>query len=122
MQKVYVYGTLRPGKGLTVDVPGLLYDLGSYPGAVLEGPGFNRSFKAEPVIVDDEMLKRLDAYEGYRPDSPENSLYLRQPFNNGWIYTYNYDLVGRRVIESGDWLLHRGSDAGSAASFFFEAA
>lgn len=118
MPKVYVYGTLRPGRSEVVDVPGELRDLGSYPGACLKAPDCGQFFKAEPVEVDDAQLKRLDHYEGYREERPELSLYLRVPYLDGWIYVYNGSMDKRPLVPDGDWLAHRGQKAGSASSFF----
>lgn len=98
--KIYVYGTLRPFNSPTVEVAGELFDLGWYPGARLGG---SSTFKAEVIEVDDEKLQDLDDYEGFSPNSPENSLYLREKYEDGWIYVYNQDLTDRRPIESGDW-------------------
>lgn len=117
--KIYVYGTLRPGTGETVDVPGLLYDLGWFPGAqsLLDyGPDYDGpTFKCEVIEVDDKELRRLDYYEGYNPDNPYASLYVRKPYLDGYIYIYNGSFGGRTRIESGDWLSYKGQSKGVAA-------
>lgn len=109
---IYVYGTLRPkNKDLTakntetVEVPGYMYDLGWYPGAIIRAPDRTESsFIAEKIEVDDEKLKELDRYEGYYEDDPANSLYIRRPYLDGWIYEYNRPVDGAKIVESGDWL------------------
>lgn len=116
--KVFVYGTLRPGASDPVDVPGELRDLGSYPGAKLMGADFSSSFKAEVVEVTDSQLDRLDRYEGYHPNDHKFSLYLRVPYLDGWIYTYNHDMSTRPMVTDGDWLKHKKSSHGAAASYF----
>lgn len=116
--KVFCYGTLRPGNPeKTVIIPGVMYDLGPFPGIHLsEGPGF----VAEVVEVSDEVLARLDSYEGYYASNPEHSLYLRKRHLDGWIYEYNNESPNGSVVPGGDWLAHTGRDRGSAASFVTE--
>lgn len=113
MHKVFVYGTLRPGMtGEKVKIPGELYDLGWYPGARLSAES-SSFIICEEIKVDDAGLARLDRYEGYYPDSPEMSLYLRTPYKDGYIYTYNGSFSNKELIESGDWLEHKNQSAGS---------
>lgn len=102
MHTVYVYGTLRPGTGATVNVPGELYDLGWFPGAKLLDPLSPSCIVCEAVFVDDATLARLDDYEGYSAKYPEQSLYLRKEYNGGFIYTYNQPFDGKFRIPSGD--------------------
>jgi gamma-glutamylcyclotransferase (GGCT)/AIG2-like uncharacterized protein YtfP len=105
--KLFVYGTLRPGTGETVEIPGSMYDLGWFPGVKLGGPGCNSSFRAEIIEVSDYKLKSLDSYEGFRPDDLDGSLYLRVPYEDGWVYVYNKDVEAKTFIPGGDWLSHR---------------
>lgn len=99
-----VYGTLRPFTNTdVVEVPGKLYDLGWYPGIVLGG---DRFVTCERITVSDQRLAELDRYEGYDPQFPESSLYLRQKFGGDWIYVYNHSVEGHALIESGDWQQH----------------
>lgn len=118
--KVYVYGTLRPGTKEVVEIPGELRDMGAFPGAILKAPDAGSFFKAEVIEVDDKTLARLDQYEGYRPDSPMRSLYLRVPYLDGYIYTYNGDMSDRPLVKDGDWLKHKERLSGSAASHFLK--
>ncbi len=119
---VFVYGTLRPGQpgfdemglGARVDllgpasVIGTLYDLGDYPGALLQGDGVIVGDLLRPR--DDAVLSSLDSFELFDPEDPAASEYLRVPtclLNGGrsvWIYVYNFSLTEARVIPSGDWL------------------
>jgi len=110
---LFVYGTLLPahapadiapvvsmlrpiGEG---SVNGVLYDLGEYPGAVLDP---SSSFQITGTVFqlpdDPSVLRALDAYEEFDPDTPGASLFLRvlQPvaLTKGgtlqcWIYVYN---------------------------------
>jgi gamma-glutamylcyclotransferase (GGCT)/AIG2-like uncharacterized protein YtfP len=108
MNKVYVYGTLRPNKGPTIQIRGDMYDLGWYPGVVNLNASEN-TFEAEVLVVGDKELDRLDQYEGYYPDDPSASLYLRQPLMDGFIYVYNRDVFGYPRVEGGNWLSYRES-------------
>lgn len=109
LHKVFVYGTLRPGTTETVLVPGVIYDLGWFPGLTLSDPSkTDARVTCEIIEVDDSGLVRLDTYEGYSPDHPDDSLYLREKFEDGFIYVYNQDFEGRPVVDSGDWLVHTG--------------
>ena len=117
MHKVYVYGTLRPGNLNNLHIiPGVMYDLGWYPGVHLKEPEEGSFFIAETVEVDDAGLARLDQYEGYHEDAPGQSLYIRLPYKDGWIYQYNSDCGPEKRIENGDWLKYSARERGSAAS------
>lgn len=117
LHKVLVYGTLRPGLGETVQVPGKLYDLGWYPGIKL-GDDPDTSVTCEVIEVDNVRLEKLDSYEGYVPSSPEQSLYLRTYLDQfgAWIYVYNSSVDNYEAIESGDWLQHTSRKAGVNSS------
>jgi len=109
---IYVYGTLRPGEGELFKVKGLLYDMGWYPAILLGG---SKDVICEKIVVND--IARVDAYEGYSHSYPEESLYIREPHLDGWIYRYNQKLsFANRIIRSGDYLLYtqtkRGINAG----------
>jgi len=109
--KVFVYGTLRPGDSPVVPVPGVIYDLGWFPGLKLDLD--SASFiNCEVIEVSDAGLARLDQYEGYDPKWPEDSLYIRQKFEDGFIYVYNNDVSDRPVVESGDWLEYKNQRSG----------
>lgn len=103
MNILYTYGTLRPGnENNIVLLPGLLYDLGRFPGIKLN-PDSNKTVVAERITVND--WDRADAYEGYRPNDIPNSLFVRKPFLDGYVYEYNRPVYNLHwTIESGDWL------------------
>jgi len=139
-QLLFVYGTLRPQlvgrvttaapaglvKRLTAvgeaTVPGLLIDLGAYPGFVPATSG--REHRPEhqqsaPLVagdlleVDERQLATFDAYEECGGQDP---LYRRERTTatrrrdgsrvECWIYRYCRDITGRQVIASGDYAQH----------------
>jgi gamma-glutamylcyclotransferase (GGCT)/AIG2-like uncharacterized protein YtfP len=116
---VFVYGTLRSGgagaMSLTfpnskfiaaAKVNGNLYDLGAYPGLLLDE---SQSLVAGEVYeVDDELLNELDEFEA-------SSNYWRKQFEVSfgaqrrqcWIYEPDPEFYSlRTLITSGDWIEH----------------
>ncbi|HEX9199995.1 MAG TPA: gamma-glutamylcyclotransferase family protein [Acidobacteriaceae bacterium] len=112
-EHLFVYGTLHPSRApreiagvarkLTHvghgTIRGRLYDLGDYPGVILDDdatePVHGEVFALPP---DPDALACLDAYEDYRPHDPEGSLFLRQKTTvtladgsreTCWVYVYN---------------------------------
>lgn len=118
MHKIFVYGTLRPGVSEPVMVPGQMFDLGWFPGAVGIETDDQHFFMAEIIEVDDETLARLDDYEGYNPRDPERSLYRRLSYQDGFIYQYNGNVDGRPPVPTGDWLDYTQMKEGCNASHF----
>ncbi len=109
---LFVYGTLRPGHAPArvagwvatfipqgaATVRGRLYDLGAYPGVVLDEEADTVHGELFSLPDDPELLSRLDAYEDYRPREPAESLFLRVrtiatsqdgTSHECWIYVYN---------------------------------
>jgi gamma-glutamylcyclotransferase (GGCT)/AIG2-like uncharacterized protein YtfP len=113
---LFIYGTLHPDRApseiahaarrLTpigpATIQARLYNLGEYPGAILDPT-------AAPIpgelftIPDADTLAALDAYEDYRPSDPTNSLFLRVEtiattpdgvLHPCWVYIYNRPLQG----------------------------
>ncbi len=122
---LFAYGTLHPehapeeiadlvcrfepvGRGT---VRGTLYDLGSYPGAVLdEGSTRRISGTVFRLPAGREILSRLDAYEEFDPGAPERSLFIRRRYpvrmDDGqtlscWVYEYNGPTEHAAIIEGG---------------------
>jgi gamma-glutamylcyclotransferase (GGCT)/AIG2-like uncharacterized protein YtfP len=110
-ERVFLYGTLRPGHA-PPEIAGTVsclrrmgggtiraqwYDLGAYPGIVLDDAG--AEVRGEVFAVPDgDTLERMDAYEGYYAGDPEASLFLRVramvALESGaseacWVYVYN---------------------------------
>jgi gamma-glutamylcyclotransferase (GGCT)/AIG2-like uncharacterized protein YtfP len=114
---VFVYGTLRrggagamslrfPNSKFIADakVSGSLYDLGAYPGLLLNES--NSLVIGEVYEVDDEMLNKLDDFEA-------SSNYLRKQVEISlgterrmcWVYEPNPEFYSlRTLITSGDWI------------------
>jgi gamma-glutamylcyclotransferase (GGCT)/AIG2-like uncharacterized protein YtfP len=110
---LFAYGTLQPGLAPTQVarvaaklqpvgegfVRGALYDLGGYPGAVPDPKAPGRIAGAVMELPEDEsVLKKLDAYEGFDPEAPGESEFVRVrqavELKTGgtvecWIYCYN---------------------------------
>jgi gamma-glutamylcyclotransferase (GGCT)/AIG2-like uncharacterized protein YtfP len=93
-------------------IQGALFDLGIYPAAI---PAMDGRVRGEVyrMLEADAVLHALDEIEGYRPDEPDASLYLRcetpRTFDDGrladaWVYFYNAPLGGAQRIDSGDYL------------------
>ena len=127
---IFVYGTLRqagvrPLPGMFpaavflahATVHGQLYDLGAYPGLLLDEAG--PPVTGEVYRVTGEMIEALDRIEKFEPDDPAASLFLRgrtrARLADGtpaacWVYTCNpghYRLDA--PIPSGDWIRHAGA-------------
>ena len=114
---VFVYGTLRRGsaRAMSITFPnakfiadakvsGSLYDLGPYPGLLL-----NESTSlvfGEVYEVDDETLNRLDDFEAssnYRRKQVE--IFLGTDSRTGWTYEPNPEFYSlHTLITSGDWI------------------
>ena len=114
---VFVYGTLRRGGAGSMSirfpnskfiaeakVTGSLYDLGAYPGMLLNES--NSLVSGEVYEVDDEILKRLDDFEA-------SSNYLRKQVEISlgsnrkvcWVYEPDLEFYSHRtLITSGDWI------------------
>ena len=114
---VFVYGTLRRGcaRAMSIRFPnskfiadarvsGSLYDLGAYPGLVLEQS--NSLVTGEVYEVDDEILNELDDFEAssnYRRKQIEVSVGRDRMV----CWTYEPDPASysfRALITSGDWI------------------
>ena len=114
---VFVYGTLRRGSthSMSIRFPeskfiteatvrGSLYDLGSYPGLVLDES--SSLVAGEVYEVDDETLKQIDDFESssnYRRREVQISPgSLNLP---GWTYEPDPAFYSFQVlIPSGDWI------------------
>jgi len=98
---------LRPvGAGF---VRGRLYDLGSYPGAV---PDPNAKGRIAGTVLqlpeDASVLRELDEYEGFDPQAPERSEFVRERVlvemaaggaMECWIYRYSRRPDPRREVK-----------------------
>lgn len=90
---------------------GRLYDMGEYPGAVLDDVRSDKVFgKIFELGADASVLERLDKYEGFDPERPSTSLFLRKrtainrpnrPTLAGWVYEYNGHVKSASLIKTG---------------------
>ena len=126
-QYLFVYGTLQPGLAPAKIAPlatklrpvgegfvrGVLCDLGGYPGAVPDPKAKGRIAGTVMELLEDEgVLARLDAYEGFDPQAPETSEFVRErqavELKTGttvecWFYRYNRKPRRAPVVENGAW-------------------
>jgi gamma-glutamylcyclotransferase (GGCT)/AIG2-like uncharacterized protein YtfP len=131
---VFFYGTLmtpfnRPGRQrvdaqMSFEGPGIiraaLFDLGIYPAAIPAADGSIVRGEVYRMLDSAAVLAALDGIEGYQPDEPERSLYVRTLIDvtmdygrveQAWVYFYNAPLGRAQRIESGDYLEHlKGKD------------
>ncbi|MDB5296776.1 MAG: gamma-glutamyl-gamma-aminobutyrate hydrolase family protein [Phycisphaerales bacterium] len=133
---LFVYGTLTPGRAPAcvadlvarfepagpATVRGTVYDLGDYPGLVLDGPAAAGTVLGQVCALPDDPLlwRRLDAYEGFDASAPAASLFCRvttvATLAAGrrvacQTYVYNRTPDQGRAVPSGDWLAGRGDRA-----------
>lgn len=118
--KVFVYGTLRREAsnpcenyggvhlGMSELSGAKMYALGWFPGIKLTDNPEDKVF-GDVYEVDQSIMGRLDGYEGYDPDNPKASLYLRKTvsvldFGEVYVYEYNGYPGNRPVVPNGDWL------------------
>jgi gamma-glutamylcyclotransferase (GGCT)/AIG2-like uncharacterized protein YtfP len=114
---VFVYGTLRQGGVRPMSeffpgskfigqakVRGSLYDLGAYPGLLLDESG--SLVTGEAHEIDDEILHKLDDYEAssnYWRKQVEVS--LDNHSTTCWVYEPKPEFHSlRTLITSGDWI------------------
>src|ERR1700677_3617377 len=124
---LFAYGTLQPGLAPTKIarvaaklrpvgegfVRGVLYDLGGYPGAVADPGAKGRIIGTVMELPEEEgVLERLDRYEGFDPQAPETSEYIREKQTvesktggtvECWFYRYNRRAKNAPIVESGEW-------------------
>ncbi|MBI2434256.1 MAG: gamma-glutamylcyclotransferase [Candidatus Hydrogenedentes bacterium] len=128
---VFVYGTLMRGEGrfhlleryglkcsLLAETPGILLDLGDFPGIVFSrGP--ERWVQGEFCRIRriEDAIRILDQCEGFTGFGNAGSLYRRTLILVGvgegrvrraWTYVYNGPKDGSPIIECGDWRLFHG--------------
>jgi gamma-glutamylcyclotransferase (GGCT)/AIG2-like uncharacterized protein YtfP len=128
IRKLFVYGSLHTasnpfyrllmknsrkiGEGT---VQGNLYFLGRYPGAVITKDG-NKIYGSVYLLNDLQLFDELDKYEEYNPLNPQGSLFIRKTVtvtgedgkkHRAWIYVYNREVSGKRLIKSGNYGQYR---------------
>ena len=125
---LFQYGSLLPGAAPeeiasivkrfrrlgSAHVRGKLYDLGEFPGAVLD-PSSRTIIHGELVALpsDERILEALDRYEEFDPLAPKKSLFVRKKAKvlmdngssrEGWIYVYNRPPGKAKLVRGGDYL------------------
>ncbi len=126
---LFVYGSLRPAVGhpmlrrLQRDAhwmaggycTGDLYDLGSYPGAVIRPESAGRIYgDVFRMRSPRRLLSVLDRYEGCGSRAPAPREYSRVNIEvitagkriKAWMYVYNRPVQEKNRIPSGDYLTH----------------
>ena len=122
--RIALYGSLMQGLGaldalalshaLQLEgpcvIPGRLFDLGPYPGLRL---GDGRVAGELYRIESPDALARLDDFEGFEPERPSESLYVRlrltllEPADrSAWVYLYNHEPAPAALVPHGDWRAH----------------
>ena len=124
---LFIYGTLMPSKADDEIahivkrlrrigagyVRGRLYNLGEYPGAVIDRSA-NTSIHGELVELpaDKTILEALDKYEEFDPSRPQKSLFVRKRTKiklangrnvEGWMYVYNRNPGNAPIIRGGNY-------------------
>ncbi|NIR60304.1 MAG: gamma-glutamylcyclotransferase [Gammaproteobacteria bacterium] len=134
---LFVYGSLLVGTGSPeIDrmftrccrrvafayVHAHLYDLGAYPGVVVSDPSEKARVQGAVfrIATPKQCLPSIDRYEGYDPDHPERSEFIRAaitayrlPRNEpveAWIYLYNGRVDHLRRIDGGDYVEFKRQD------------
>jgi len=126
---VFFYGTLmapfnRPGRQRVTpkltfkgrgSIRAALFDLGIYPAAIPTGDNSKVWGEVYETSEPTAVLAVLDEIEGYRPNQPDRSLYMRVladvtledgRVESAWTYFYNAPLGRAQRITSGDYLEH----------------
>ena len=125
---MFFYGTLMAGfdrrRRAEIDdkltyvgrgsITAALFDLGIYPAAVPapEGRVWGEVYEVRDASA---VLAALDEIEGYTPEHPDRSLYVRSEVSvalpdgaaaAAWVYFYNAPLGQAQRIPSGDYFEH----------------
>jgi gamma-glutamylcyclotransferase (GGCT)/AIG2-like uncharacterized protein YtfP len=126
---LFVYGTLMVGieskttgflhnnsKWLgSAYMPGIMYDLGRYPGAICM-PGHNKRVYGQLFLLEEPefMLYHLDEYEGVSHLHQKEDEYVReiikvthedeQKVYEAWSYLLQYPSADLKVIQTGRYL------------------
>ncbi|MES2268720.1 MAG: gamma-glutamylcyclotransferase family protein [Bacteroidota bacterium] len=122
---LFVYGTLlQPGNAFarhlmqnctfisTGKIKGTLYDIGEYPGLVINSDINYVNGRIYKLHNPEENLKVIDDYEGVGPGQQQPNLYIRQleaiETEDGtleaWVYLYNLPIAGLPIIPSGNYV------------------
>lgn len=125
---LFVYGTLRKARDGslhghlrnraefldTATLPGTLYEISGYPGAVLSTckPASYIHGEVYCLLQADAVLHTLDRYEECSTDIPQPHEYRRVQRTvtlsigksiPAWVYLYNQAVSHRKILESGNY-------------------
>ncbi len=122
---LFVYGSLmrgmeraaflssadKAGFVATGSARGTLYDLGAFPGMKEGNNGSLVHGELYELVDPQTFFDTLDLIEGYWPEQPERSLYVRKLINvstaagekSAWAYILNQPFPGLQPIPSGDY-------------------
>ncbi|QPK64719.1 gamma-glutamylcyclotransferase [Methylomonas sp. LL1] len=132
LRYLFVYGTLRKTqdgrlhpylkkRAVFIDhasLPGKLYQIGCYPGAVPEpaASGFRVHGEVYRLLDPARLLPILDEYEECTGHFPQPHEYRRVSASvtladgwplKAWVYWFRHSTAGLRQISSGDYLDYR---------------
>jgi gamma-glutamylcyclotransferase (GGCT)/AIG2-like uncharacterized protein YtfP len=90
---------------------GTLYDLGAFPGMKEGDNGSTVQGELYELLDPQTFFDTLDLIEGYWPEQPERSLYVRrlvtvstsQGEQTAWVYILNQPFPDLKPIPSGDY-------------------
>jgi gamma-glutamylcyclotransferase (GGCT)/AIG2-like uncharacterized protein YtfP len=90
---------------------GRLYDIGEYPGAIIDNQNGYPIVGGIYKLDNSTALTILDDYEGFGPDQEQPNLFIRDSLSietsegiiNCWVYLYNLEVDGFVEITSGDY-------------------
>ncbi|GAA4083909.1 gamma-glutamylcyclotransferase family protein [Mucilaginibacter panaciglaebae] len=94
---------------------GKLYDVGCYPGVVIDGDDnydvWGTVYRMRNV---DQALRNLDTYEGFGEGEEQPYLFVREALpietDEGvltcWVYLYNRSIATLREITTGDYIAY----------------
>ena len=89
MIQVFVYGTLR-GTGRKATLAGFSKDDTAQFPTIYPDPGHR--VEGEVITVSHVELAQMDHYEGFHPERPERSLYVRMETADGsYVYVANVE-------------------------------
>lgn len=122
---LFVYGSLMRGMERTAfmnnpdkarfvapgETRGTLYNLGAFPGMKEGNNGSVVHGEVYALLDPQTFFETLDLIEGYWPEQPERSLYVRKLVNvstpegekSAWAYILNQTFTGLQPIPSGDF-------------------
>ena len=104
----YLYGSVYKGTYYTEPEYDLYSLQAQFPGLKTGG---STSILLEIFEVDARCLKTADYFEGTDVYNPYNNVFdrieIETPFGPCFVYEYSKPIMGKPIIESGDWFKHK---------------